>query len=132
MADEKHLALAKMGVGIWNAWRFKNRDIIPSLNYTDLSGVNFSGFYLQEANFFSTRLTGANLSGAVLTRANLEHANLDQANLRDADLWMANFGGTKLSRTDLTNCIMGDSYLCNIDLSGVIGLETIRHGGPST
>lgn len=132
MADKHHLDVLALGASTWNVWRLANKHITPSLGQVELDGANLSGYYLQEANFYSTRLRRADLSGANLTRANLQHADLTEANLRDADLWMVNLGGTDLRGADLTNCVMGESNLCEVDLSDVVGLETVRHGGPST
>jgi hypothetical protein len=132
MADERHLTLLKSGVRIWNAWRFANREIVPSLSQANLEGMNLNEAYLQDANLSFCKFAMADLSEANLTRANLQEADLYKANLTGADLWMATLADANLLETNLTNCLMGQSNLCNVDLSNAVGLETIRHGGPST
>ncbi len=66
--------------------------------------------------------TGADLTGADLMRANLAGAHLRGANLAGADLMRANLAGADLGWTVLADC----------DLSEVIGLESVKHGGPSS
>jgi len=61
MANEKHVALLKQGVDVWNKWRKANPDIMPDLR-------------------------GANLSGAVLYDANLPRAILNETVFGDTNL----------------------------------------------
>jgi hypothetical protein len=53
MADEKHVALLKQGVEVWNKWRQNTRDI-----KVDLSDANLNG-----ADLSLARLRGADLRG---------------------------------------------------------------------
>jgi uncharacterized protein YjbI with pentapeptide repeats len=57
-------------------------------------------------------VSGANLRGAILRETTLLGANLSGANLSDAALWW--------------------TILADVNLSGVIGLETCGHVRPST
>ncbi len=68
-----------------------------SLLSADLSGAN-----LTIANLSDAVLSIANLSGANLTAANLSDARVIAADLTDADLRDADFGGTLLSYTNLS------------------------------
>ena len=61
-------------------------------------------------------LTRANLTGSNLTGADLSDANLTKAWLREANLDKAWLAGT---------------FLVKVDLTGVVGLKTILHVGPS-
>ena len=79
-----------------------------TLNWANLSGVNFLAADLTGAELRGANLTGAKLVGAVLAKANLSEANLATADLRRADL-----AGTVLSRANLTDA----------DLTDVTGLE---------
>jgi uncharacterized protein YjbI with pentapeptide repeats len=124
--------------------------------FTDLTEANLSDADLTEADFNSSNLKSANLKGAFLegsnlTEAKITWANLSGANLEGANLWYVDLTGTNLKganlcRTDLTGVIFSKTMLhkadmteatcsstifANTDLSTVIGLETIRHLGPS-
>lgn len=127
------------------------------LRGADLSDANLCDANLSGANLFGADLRGAqivdaNLSDAELCDANLNATNLSGANLINADLSFvtiieSNLSGSNLSRVDLSSANIkmanfnkarlydvnvGDTVFGDIDLSSAIGLETIRHSGPST
>src|SRR6266481_169595 len=102
LANPKHLQMLEKGVVAWNQWRDKNSFLHP-----DLSNAN---------------LGNANLSRANLTHAALRYANLSRANLSGADL----------SRADLSEAWIVYTMFADIDLSQAVGLETVKHRGPST
>ena len=106
MANEKYLAILKEGVDPWNRWRIQSHIMRPDLSSANLSGVNL----------FEAMLIGANLSNA---------------NFKGAILSYANFTGANLSGADFTNAICEATVFANNDLNGVIGLDTVRHQGPS-
>jgi TIR domain/Pentapeptide repeats (8 copies) len=128
-----------------------------NLTRADLMGANLMGATLEAANLFLADLMGANLSAAILFHANLFHANLfladlrgatidaadlsganlTHATLRSATLARADLNSANLTRTDLTGAgITGvslyDTVFGDTNLTAVRGLETCRHGGPST
>jgi uncharacterized protein YjbI with pentapeptide repeats len=113
-----------------------------NLTSADLSGANLRNANLGGANLDGANLGGANLSGANLRNANLGGANLDGANLGGANLNGANLGDANLSGADLSRASLnganlekaelGETVFANVDLSGVTGLETCAHKGPST
>jgi uncharacterized protein YjbI with pentapeptide repeats len=157
MASEEHVARLKHGVANWNAWRSKTAwrklpdlrgaDLISAnLNNTNLTDTYLTGAQLINANLTyaglgNANLTGANLYGAelgnaYLPRAKLVNANLTRANLTRADLTDANLTGANLTYADLRNANLGQAILHgtifgDVDLTGVIGLETCEHRGPS-
>ena len=90
MANRKHLALLKQGVGVWNAWRRTNPGVRPSLSGASLFGATLCGADLRE-----TDLRGADLSHADLRGADLFWASLDDADLR----------GTGVSEADLIDAL---------------------------
>jgi len=157
MADEKHLAILKEGVQAWNRWRVGNPAIKPDLkdaglNTLDLGGANFKDCDLSGAGLSGAELSGADLRGANLARvtiaetelvgANLTGANLFGAEFFDAglsgsilvnaDLSFASLVGVNFWATDLSNSKMFGTVMGDIDLSAVIGLETVQHDGPAT
>jgi uncharacterized protein YjbI with pentapeptide repeats len=140
MANEKHLAILKQGVRIWNEWRSKNNEVEPNLQGADLRAIhptgaksywpifskadfhranlvnaNFEGADLSEANFMDAQLQGADLAGAYLYGAlfygaNLSGANLEGANLQRARLG-ANLNSARLSRANLMDA---DLFRCQL------------------
>ena len=147
MANDKHLAIIKQGVEVWNNWRNKNPELQSDLSYVDLSGADLSGANLSDtylvsadfsgaglsdadlsgANIIGANLFGVNLSGADLSYANLRGANLSYMGLNDANLRGANLSGANLNGTHISRTIFSDN-----DLSVVEGLDSIVHSGPST
>ena len=76
-------------------------------------------------------VTKADLVEADLSAAKLRWANLRGANLRGANLCNAIITEALLDRTDLTGTSVGFTTFTNVDLSGVIGLESVIHEAPS-
>jgi len=157
MANEEHLKILKQGVKAWNQWRKKNPDIQPDLRrinllWKKLPGVDFSGADLFEADFRLADLSSASFKDAKLSRANFKRANLSGANLRGANLSEADFQGASLHQADLSHTYLAGVILWwadlseaefsqahvvhtlfgDVDLSGVKGLGSVKHSGPST
>jgi len=144
MANKKHLSMLKKKGGIfaWNKWRSAHWEIIPDLIGADLIGADLRGASLSEADLTEadlsgTELSGAFLGGADLGGASLIGANLGGANLIGADLSESDLLGADLSRANLSGANLSDSRMgytsvLDIDLSGVKGLETVKHSGPSS
>ena len=107
LVNEKHLAILKQGIEVWNKWREENSSIIP-----DFSGADLNKADLREAN-----LNRINFDRANLSNANLSYAHLIGANLANADLHNANFLGANLTEANLTNAELYWSYLKGADLS---------------
>jgi hypothetical protein len=132
MANPEHLKILRQEVAVWNKWRMENSWIIPDLEGADLRGVNLSGADLSRANLSAAGLTGGSLAGAILLATNLSVADLRGVNLRGANLGGADLGGADLFDSDFTNALVGFSSFAGNDLSTVKGLESVRHGGPSS
>ena len=92
------------------------------LREAKLPGADLRDVYLSEAD-----LSGADLREAKLPGADLSEAALSGANLRGADLTRANLNVTKLAKAACVMTNFGD-----LDLSVAVGLEFVRHLGPST
>jgi uncharacterized protein YjbI with pentapeptide repeats len=142
MANEKHVALLKQGVEVWNKWREEKPDIVPDLyraTLTDatLTGANLHGAYLERATLTRATLTGATLTHATLTDATLTGAILHDAiltgaNLAGADLNGAILTGATLHDADLSRAFLAETVFGNTDLTTTKGLETSLYMGPST
>ncbi len=87
---------------------------------------------LVRADLSRARLIGVDLNDADLIESNLNRANLGKANLTGADLLGANLSGANLSGATMSRAIVGYTIFGSVDLSGVAGLETVGHVGPST
>ena len=96
------------------------------LTSADLTEANLAGAELREAN-----LSLADLSGARLTDARLTGAQLEVANLAGADLRRASLIRTKLPATIMTGAVLEMSVFGDCDLSQALGLEFVKHLGPS-
>jgi hypothetical protein len=151
VADEEHVKRLRQGVAEWNALR-EASSIHADLSDVDLSGAKLLGANLYRADLSRANLRDAKLSGADLLCADLSYAGLTLADLSGADLSSANLGGADLSGADLSRANLSsanftgaglsgadlsyadlfETIFSDVDLTGVIGLETCTHHGPST
>jgi hypothetical protein len=142
MANPEHLEILKRGMKAWDEWRLEYKDVQPDLSGAFLGSANLSHISLNGANLGGANLGGADLIGADLSvadlinanlsYANLRHANLGYTNLRDAFLYGADLSHANLSGADFTNARLNYTTFADNDLSGVKGLEVVRHVGPSS
>lgn len=117
-----------------------------SLVCANLSKANLDGAFLDSAELIQGDLTEASLNSAILHMASLHRstftrANLANANLRDsfligsrfieADLSGTAFDAAMFQNTDLSKSKLIFTSFGHVDLSQVIGLETVFHQGPS-
>lgn len=123
-----------------------------SLIGTDLSKTDIAEANLLDAKLMSAKLREANLwksifRGADFWEADLMSANLKNANLSGASLWKsflskADLSGADVTWTKISDAILngtnlskakfGFTILADLDLSSIIGLETVKHDYPST
>ena len=57
MANQKHLAILKQGVEVWNKWRQEHPEVKPDLSDADLSNIALTGFITRKFtnNYLSKR-----------------------------------------------------------------------------
>ncbi len=108
-----------------------------TLDSIDLSDANFNranltGAMLTNANLIQTSFISANLRWVDLDGAILENADLSHANLSETSLYSTNLCGAILQGTDLSYARVSRTVFGDIDMSEVIGLDTVNHEGPST
>lgn len=162
MANQEQVDLIKRDIGQWNQWRRIYQDIRPELSGANLRKADLREADLSEANLSHADLSEAHLNAADLSSADLNHADLRSsdlrtahlndarlsntllnsadlrgANLRRADLRYADLSDVNLIRADLaranwTGVTIGWTICGDVDLRSVIGLETVKHRGPST
>lgn len=137
MADPKQVETLKASRWEWDVWvRRQGPDFRSDLSGADLNGMDLFTAKLRRAN-----LSGADLSGANLEEANLEEAILSGADLSEAssieasfieaDLSDANLSHAELTGTRLSGATLGETSFDPCDLSKTVGLEEVRHIGPS-
>lgn len=160
MANPEHVAIVRQGADAIDDWyrehetmladsdgtRHRSRPILD-LAEADLDGLELYGAdlvqadlthaTLRSANLDSSTLTGAvlrlaSLQGAILINTDLRVANLQEANLSDAELQSANFRGATLDAATFRNVTLYETVFASTNLTGVIGLESALHLGPST
>ncbi|MDO9167645.1 MAG: toll/interleukin-1 receptor domain-containing protein [Methylobacter sp.] len=106
------------------------------LTVANISAANFNDTELNHADLRGaqldyTRLRNADLTEAIIY-AVLNHTDLTGATLTRADLRTAHLYGAKLSEADLGRILIQSTIFSDLDLRKVIGLETVRHNGPSS
>lgn len=141
MANQEHLEILKRGVDAWNKWREENPAIKPDLIDADLDRTFLAGINLKEARLNRIGLNYANLNKAILYGANLTGANFFYASLRKVDftnadltgafLIEANLRAANLTNANLYEAVFGETLFVDVDLSGVINIESCLHEGPS-
>lgn len=107
------------------------------LAHADAGSAYLNGADLREARLYVTELRHAELRRVQLHNAELNGAHLVEVDLREAQLIEADLKGTQFVRadlrgTDLRNAKCDASVFADVDLSSAIGLESVRHAGPST
>ncbi len=122
------------------------------LEWANLRGADLEQAHLREANLRGAvleqaHLRGADLNGACLIAAKLKEADLEEADLDDVRLRWAHLSGARLVGTnlrgadlrevhligaDLSVATVGMTVFAAVDLSTVVGLNSVRHHGPST
>jgi len=101
------------------------------LSDSDLLDADLGGAILTDANLRVAQLSGANLREANLINADLRDAHLTSADLSNSILYDANLSYAHLHKADLSGARLHETSLAAVELSGVIGLETCKHRGPS-
>jgi uncharacterized protein YjbI with pentapeptide repeats len=148
MANAEHFKIFAKGAGEWNEWREQNPEVKPDLQsinitqdlleassdheegraFLDYSGVNLSRTNLWRANLPFLILNGANFSQAILVGANFFSAYLISADLSETNLNHAQFSRADLRGTNFERAKLGFTHFASVNLSEVIGLETVHHG----
>ncbi|HEY9285917.1 MAG TPA: pentapeptide repeat-containing protein [Pyrinomonadaceae bacterium] len=156
MATDEHLELVKQGVEALNKWKREHTNLVldlrkADLRYLKLAGADLTGADLSDADLSNADLPGADLTGAILSGANLpgvdlqgatlngakalyttiDNANLSHADLRNATLFRTKFISTDLSNANFSKSLVMHAIFVDVDLSNVLGLEEVKHGGPS-
>ncbi|MDA0284902.1 MAG: toll/interleukin-1 receptor domain-containing protein [Planctomycetota bacterium] len=92
-----------------------------------LSGAEAGGSYFRRADF-----TEADCSGTDLTKADLRETNFKNGTLAGASLVGADLSYARLAGVDMRDAVLGWSTLGHVDLSQIVGLDQLKHAGPSS
>ncbi|MDX1708609.1 MAG: toll/interleukin-1 receptor domain-containing protein [Desulfobacterales bacterium] len=108
-----------------------------NLSETYLSGADLSEADLKRAIFIRSDLASVDLSGADCQRADFRWAYLikakfNNANLTGANLIEANLTKAELKRSNLSEAFVAWSCFGDNNLSKTVGLDAVKHFGPST
>jgi len=105
VTDEKAQLLKQGDVGSWNAWRFSDLSMRPSLQGVDLSGAVLPGVAFWRMQLGNCILNGARLQNADLRESDFSGTSFENADLRGAAAWGSNFSGCDLrgARLDSAN-----------------------------
>jgi hypothetical protein len=131
MADARQLSILKQGSAAWNEWRRSHGHANINLRRACLQGLNLAGADLSGANLSHVDLSQADLTGAELLGANLSAAVLSGADLKNADLACADLSHAKLDQVNLSGACFEATTMAAVDLSQTLGLDMVRHTGPS-
>ncbi len=137
MANPEHVKVVRRGAEAIDAWRKAHPRTRLDLSGADLSAANLTMANLARADLSWANLTGASLadadlSGADLFRTNLFAADLDDANLTGANLTLARLENTLLTQAQFAQTRLWGTLIAECDLSGALGLESVKHDRPST
>lgn len=107
-----------------------------NLAWAEINQANLRHADVSYADISEASLNLADLSGTTLIEVNFDLANFYRARIHDVDLRGARLTHAKFIETEIRdvkmdNVMMGGTVLADVDLSGVTGLETVRHSGPS-
>ncbi|SRR6266487_1599961 len=137
-ANLSRVRLSETGKNDTSIWiDFSRTNLTGAKLYSaDLGSANFSAANLCAARFNLAFLNGANLSGANLNDAHFNVAALVEANLSGTTmngtiLSFANLTRANLDKADFSNAKLAGTVLGDVDLRPALGLDSVKHLGPS-
>jgi hypothetical protein len=127
--DKARLRNANLGRTNLN-WALLRQTALSMSDLSDASLVlaDLTGAILRRTKFVNADLTSANLTATKLWGTDLRGANLSWAIINGADP----SGGGLESGPILSGAVMSRTLLANVNLSTMLGLQDVRHDGPST
>ncbi len=161
MGDKKAIEAAKKGREAFKRWHSEHYYPLDlsgaDLSRIDLRWVNFAGANLDDVDFTESTLTGSYFGpatfsteqpfvskdhipaslrgtmflGASLLAATFNYVELDGASFDGAYLGLVNFRGVEFNGISFSGARMLNTGFDNCRLAGAVGLESIRHLGPS-
>ncbi len=122
-----HLEILQAGRAEWNGWRQEKPDVVPTLNFSDLSGLDLSGYDLRGADFTQsvirdTSFSGAHLEDADLSFSKLEGLDFSGAYLTEASLGSCEVKDTSFQRSLCASAILDKSRFERVDFQRAMGI----------
>lgn len=126
---------------------YRARLVMSTFQRADFRGASFLETYLGWSDFRNADLSETIFDKALLSKLNFQKANLstsqvlfvycplsdfEGANFTDAHLLDSCFFACNLTNTNFEESRFGGITIADCDLSKAIGLEKVRHKGPST
>ncbi len=142
MACEDHIRVLLQGPQAIADWMEANPSATLDLRQARLRRIDlvhasipkadFSGAFLEWADFRWADLMGVDFTGANLSRADFHKADMQGVLLRESILHHTNFEDANLRAAHFDKARFGYTRVLNCDLAGATGLFTSSHAGPST
>jgi len=109
----------------------KAKIVLATLYDTNLYGARLPEADMSMSMVIYAEFSEANLSGADLFSSTLKFTKLLQTNLSNIKLRFATLDNLDASKVNLTGATMDATTLGNCNLAHCVGLETVKHEGPS-
>lgn len=126
------LRFARLGRAKLSGAKLTNSDLGGAfLDSAELVGADMRAANLNSANLHLCSLQNADFTGSDLGVANLRDSILSRTRFNGASLAGAAFDAASFQKTDFSHSRMIFTSFGHVDLSEIIGLETVSHQGPS-
>lgn len=102
------------------------------LGYSIIWNANLEGSDLRECIFYGSTLSNVNLKQANMGSANFDNTFLNKVDMSGASLVNTTMRNTSMTDLNIDHAYLKGAVLANNNLRNVQGIETVRHGGPST
>jgi len=118
MPSTEHLEILKSGQALWNEWRESNPSVVPDFSWSNMPGLDLSGYNMANANLKLAFCKGCDFSKADFSNCNLYGANLEKANASGCNFNGTNFEGALIKDAVFVNTLLTG---CNFRLSNIEG-----------
>lgn len=124
---EEHFHILKQGKVAWNAWREKHPKTLPVLNFSNISGLDLSGYDLRQADFTQSEIRDTDFSDARLDDADLSFSEIENVDFSRARFTGASMGSCSIKASSfkdamVLSALFSDNTCEIVDFRGAIGL----------
>ncbi len=112
---------------------FNNSEVINSCFRTvDASGADFENSRISYSEFIESKFIGSTFNKSNIEFSLFNLAVFEEAKLINSNIGICHFYRCNLLNTDISKAKIGYLTLCDLDMSCMIGLESVKHRAPST